>query len=52
MDLGYLAEVPKIQMPKRAPNQRQMRGRPINREELERDFPETTSAPISHVHLT
>jgi integrase len=35
-DLGMLVKMPKIQMPKRARGQRQMKGRPITREEFER----------------
>ena len=35
-DLGMLNKMPKVQMPKRARGQRQMRGRPITREEFER----------------
>lgn len=35
-DLGMLVKMPKVHMPKRARNQRHMRGRPITREEFER----------------
>lgn len=35
-DLGMLREVPRVAMPQRARKQRQMRGRPITREEFER----------------
>ena len=35
-ELGMLVKPPKIQMPKRSRKQRQMRGRPITREEFER----------------
>ncbi len=35
-DLGMLVKMPKIQMPKRARGQRQMKGRPITWEEFER----------------
>jgi integrase len=35
-DMGMLVKMPSVQMPKRARNQRRMRGRPITREEFER----------------
>lgn len=35
-DLGLLVMMPKVQMPKRARNERHMRGRPITREEFDR----------------